>query len=89
MAENCDPHRDPHNEMRRKIQRAPERKLFPFRCSACLWDLSNLCHETAHCLRSLLLHLPRGVGVGAECESGIVVAQHAADGFDVHAVLQG
>ena len=29
------------------------------------------------------------MGVGAECESGIVVAQHAADGFDVHAVLQG
>ena len=62
--------------------------MFPFRRSACLWDLSNLCHETAHFLRSLLLHLPRGVGVGAECESGIIVAEHTADGFDVHAILQ-
>ena len=88
MAENCDPHRDPHNEMRRKIQRAPERKPFPFRCSVCLWDLSNLCHETAHFLRGLLLHLPSGVGVGAECEARIIVAEHTADGFDVHAILQ-
>ena len=62
--------------------------MLPFRCSACLWVLSNLCHETAHFLRSLLLHLPSGVGVGAECESGIIVAEHTADGFDVHAILQ-
>ena len=54
---------------------------------ACLWDLSNLRHETAHFLRSLLLHLPSGVGVGAECESGVIVAEHTADGFDVHAIL--
>ena len=83
-----DPHRDPHNELCGKSQRAPERKPFPFRCSACLWVLSNPCHETAHFLRSLLLHLPSGVGVGAECESGIIVAEHTADGFDVHAILQ-
>ena len=51
-----------YNEMRGKNQRAPERKLLPFRCSACLWDLSDLCHETAHFLRGLLLHLPSGVG---------------------------
>lgn len=62
--------------------------MLPFRCSACLWVLSNLCHETAHFLRGLLLHLPSGVGVGAECESGIIVAEHTADGFDVHAILQ-
>ena len=54
-----------YNEMRRKIQRAPERKPFPFRCSVCLWDLLNLCHETAHFLCGLLLHLPRSVCVGA------------------------
>ena len=77
-----------HNEMRRKIQRAPERELFPFRCFACLWGLSNLCHETAHFLCGLLLHLPSGVGVGAECESGVVVTQHAADVFYIHTVLQ-
>ena len=28
------------------------------------------------------------MGVGAECESGIIVAEHTADGFDVHSVLQ-
>ena len=77
-----------YNEMRGKNQRAPERKLLPFRCSACLWVLSNLCHETAHFLRSLLLHLPSGVGVGAEGESGIIVAEHTTDGFDVHTILQ-
>ena len=47
-----------------------------------------MCHEAAHFLRGLLLHLPCGVGVGAESESGIIVAEHTADGFDVHAILQ-
>ena len=74
--------------MRGKNQRAPERKLLPFRCSACLRDLSNLCHEAAHFLCGLLLHLPCGVGVGAERKAGVVVTQHTADGFDVHAILQ-
>ena len=71
-----DPHRDPHAEMHGKGERAPERKLLPFRCSACLWDLSNLRHEAAHFLRGLLLHLPCGVGVGAEGEARVVVTQH-------------
>ena len=75
MAENC----DPHSEMCGKSQRAPERKLLPFRCSACLWDLSNLRHEAAHFLRGLLLHLPCGVGVGAEREARVVVPEHTAD----------
>ena len=48
----------------------------------------HLCHEAAHGLCGFVLLLTGGVGVGAECESGIVVAQHAADGFDVHAGLQ-
>ena len=56
-----------------------------FLSSFCSHDLR---HKVAHCLCGLVLLLPGGVGVGAECESGIVVAQHAADGFDVHAVLQ-
>ena len=30
-----DPHRDPQAEMRGKYERASERKLLPFRCSAC------------------------------------------------------
>ena len=79
----------PHGyaEMHGKGERAPERKLLPFRCSACLWDLSDLRHEAAHFLRGLLLHLPRGVGVGAERKASVVVAQHAADGFHIHTVL--
>ena len=48
----------------------------------------HLRHEAAHFLCGLLLHLPSGVGVGAECESGVIVAEHTADGFDVHAILQ-
>ena len=74
-----DPHRDPQAEMRGKNQRAPERKLLPFRCSACLRDLSNLRHEAAHFLRGLLLHLSCSVGVGAEGEARVVVPEHTAD----------
>ena len=50
--------------------------------------LQDLCHKISHGLRRLILHLPGGVGVGSERESGIVVSQHAADGFYVYAVLK-
>ena len=48
----------------------------------------DLRHEAAHRLCGLVLLLPCGVGVGAECESSVIVAEHTADGFDVHAILQ-
>jgi len=51
----------------------------------CLHDLR---HKTAHGLCGLVLLLPRSVGVGAECKSGVIVAEHTADGFDVHSILQ-
>ena len=51
----------------------------------CLHDLR---HEAAHGLCGLVLLLPRSVGVGAECKSGVIVAEHTADGFDVHSILQ-
>ena len=51
----------------------------------CLHDLR---HEAAHRLCCLVLLLPCSVGVGAESESGVIVAEHTADGFDVHAILQ-
>ena len=51
----------------------------------CLHDLR---HEAAHGLCGLVLLLSRSVGVGAECKSGVIVAEHTADGFDVHSVLQ-
>lgn len=50
--------------------------------------LHHLTHEVSHGFRCLVLHLPGGVGVGAECESGVVVAQHAGDRLHVYAVLE-
>ena len=55
---------------------------------ASFFCLHDLCHETAHRLCGLVLLLPCSVCVGAECESGVIVAEHTADGFDVHAILQ-
>ena len=49
----------------------------------------DLRHEAAHGFRCLILHLPGGVGVGAQGEARIVVAQHTGDGLDVHTVLEG
>ena len=43
-------------------------------------------HDLRHTFATLALQ--NGVGVGAECESGIIVAEHTADGFDVHATRQ-
>ena len=63
-------------EMHGKGERAPERKLLPFRCSACLWDLSDLRHEAAHRLCGLVLLLPCGVGVGSQGESRVIVTEH-------------
>ncbi len=43
----------------------------------------HLCHETAHFLRGLLLHLPCDVGVGVQREARGVVAQHRGHRFAV------
>lgn len=48
----------------------------------------HLAHEITHGLRRLVLHLACGVGVGAQGEARVIVAQHTGDGLDVHAVLQ-
>ena len=50
--------------------------------------LHHLCHEAAHGFRCLILHLPGGVGVGAEGETCVVVSQHTGDRLDVHSVLE-
>ena len=55
-----------------------------FLSSFCSHDLR---HKAAHGLCGFVLLLAGGVGVGAQREARVVVAQHAADGFDVHAVL--
>ena len=51
--------------------------------------LHYLRHEAAHGLCGFILLLPCGVGVGSQGESRIVVAEHTADSFHIHAVLQG
>ena len=48
----------------------------------------DLRHEAAHGLCGFILLLTGGVSVGTEREACIVVPQHTADGFHVHAVLQ-
>ena len=50
--------------------------------------LHDLRHEAAHGFRRLVLHLPSGVGVGAEGEARVVVPQHTGHRLDVHTVLQ-
>ena len=47
----------------------------------------DLVHEISHLFCGLLLLLAGCVGVSAEGESRIVVAQHTADGFYVYAIL--
>lgn len=73
-----------------KTQRTGREVGLPNRCAVGfpLRPLSHLRHEVAHGLRCLVLLLSGGVGVGAERESCIVVAQHGGDGFDVYAVLK-
>ena len=60
----------------------------PLRYFASFFCLHDLRHEAAHFLCGLLLHLPSGVGVGAKREARVVVAEHTADGFDIHTVLE-
>lgn len=51
--------------------------------------LHDLCHEAAHGGCRLVLLLPCSVGVGAEGEPGIIVAQHGGHRLDIHTVLKG
>ena len=51
--------------------------------------LHDLRYKAAHGFRCLILHLPGGVGVGAEGEARVEVAQHTGDRHDVHTVLEG
>lgn len=64
-------------------------KLLDFGSFCSVLSKNNVGHEVSHGFRRLILHLAGGVGVGAEGEPGVVVAQHTGDLLDVHAVLQG
>ncbi len=48
----------------------------------------DLGHEAAHLFSGIVLHLPCGVGVGAEGKPGIVVPQHSGYRFHIYAVLE-
>ena len=47
----------------------------------------DLVHKISHLFCGLLLFLAGGVGVGTKRETGIVMAQHTADGFYVYTIL--
>ena len=74
--------------MRKERKSTGEEVRFPLRCFYHFRRLHHLCHEAAHGLGGFVLFLAGGVGVGAECESSVIVAEHTADGFDVHPILQ-
>ena len=50
--------------------------------------LHDLRHEISHLFGGALLHLPRDVGVGSQCESRVEMTEHTRYGFHVHAVLE-
>ena len=56
--------------------------------SAAFLFLHDLCHEIAHLFGGAFLHLPRDVGVGAQCEAYIKVTEHVGHRFYVYAVLE-
>ena len=60
----------------------------PLRYFSLFFCSHDLRHEAAHGLCGFILLLTGGVSVGTEREACIVVPQHTADGFHVHAVLQ-
>ena len=51
--------------------------------------LHDLRHEISHRLCRSVLLLPSGVGVGAEGEACVIVAQHTADRFHIYTILEG
>ena len=51
--------------------------------------LHDLCHEAAHRLSDFILLLPRGVGVGAESEPGIIVTPHGGHRCFATQILRG
>ena len=57
--------------------------------NSCPVFLHHLRHEAAHGFRRLILHLPGGVGVGAQGEARVVVTQHTGDRLGIHAILEG
>ena len=68
--------------------RAPDRKKGFLSGVFFFLSLSDLLHEAAHGGSRLVLLLASGVGVGAQGETGVEVAQHGGHCFHIHTVLQ-
>ena len=68
--------------------RAPDRKKDFLSGVFFFLYLSDLLHEVAHGGSRLVLLLASGVGVGAQGETGVEVAQHEGYCFHIHTVLQ-
>ena len=68
------------------VQRAAERMIVSSSPPLSTF-LHDLRHEIAHLFGGALLHLPRDVGVGSQCESRVEMTEHTRYGFHVHAVL--
>lgn len=65
-----------------------DRKLrFPAWLFCRFFVLHDLCHKIPHRLRRSILLLSGGVGVGSEGKARVVVPQHTAHRFHIHAVL--
>lgn len=65
------------------------RKEYSARCACFFSALHDLFHDISHGLSGIILFLPRGMSVGAEGKTSVVVAQHTGHGFDIHTILQG
>ena len=65
--------------------------IVSFSPTLCVFSLPfshDLRHEITHLFGGALLHLPRDVGVGSQCESRVEMTEHTRYGFYVHAILQ-
>ena len=69
--------------------RVPDRKKGFLSGAFFFLPLSNLLQKAAHNGSGFVLFLPGSVGVGAQGETGVEVAQHGGHCFHIHTVLQG
>ena len=84
---SLDPNRDPKAERSGKHRRGADGIIRPSPAVFC--GLHGLADDAADGVGGGALHPLRGVGVGAEGEARVVVAQCAGQRLDVHAVLEG
>ena len=84
---SLDPNRDPKAERSGKHRRGADGIIRPSPAVFC--GLHGLADDAADGVGGGALHPLRGVGVGAESEARVVVAQRTRQRLDIHAVLEG